>query len=66
MRMGRASDRDLALAAYHEDPAAKLVCGDKLPDKGVETDEDLALLEDLPLQTLNLKASYEITNDGFN
>ena len=64
MRMGRASEKALRLSAYHKDPAAMLVVGDKVPNKGIERDEELALLKDLPLQTLDLRECGMISDEG--
>ena len=65
VRMGRASEKALGLAAYHKDPAAMLVIGDKVPEKGVDIDQDLALFKDLPLQTLDFDGCYpQITDEG--
>ena len=73
VRLGRASQKALELAAYHKDPAAMLVVGDSLPKKELQpynirnnepiTGQGFKDLKDLPLQSLDL-SECELFDEG--
>lgn len=63
-RLGQVSERAIQLAANHRDSAALMLLSEQVTEERIETDQDLALLQKLPIQTLDLSGCEEISNDG--
>lgn len=63
-RLGQVSERAIQWAANHRDSAALMLLSGQITEERIETDQDLALLQKLPIQTLDLSGCEEISNDG--
>jgi hypothetical protein len=64
VRVGQVTEKGIQFAEAHGDPTAKIIASDGVGSARIESDEDLALLGNLPIQSLDLSACKGKSDEG--